>query len=131
MMAKSPHTDGIERQLAALEPIFHRPQHGTSRADFDRMMVADYWEVGASGRVYSRDFVLDVLEQRHRPDAAATNAENLVVSDFSCRRICDDTWLATYRLEQPSGRLSRRATLWRKTGAGWMALYHQGTLIGG
>ncbi len=57
---------GMVRQLAALEPIFHRPELGTARADFERMMAADYREVGASGRVYARDYVLEVLEERHR-----------------------------------------------------------------
>ncbi|HKB59858.1 MAG TPA: hypothetical protein VKC56_07395 [Gallionellaceae bacterium] len=131
-MENGPH-DGalapadIARQLAALEPIFHRPELGTARADFERMMVKDYWEVGASGRIYTRDYVLEVLEQRHR--AAPAQAEHLVVTDFVCRRICGDTWLATYQLEQAGGRLSRRSTLWQRAEAGWLALYHQGTLI--
>lgn len=120
---------GMARQLAALEPIFHRPELGTARADFDRMMAEDYREVGASGRVYTRADVLEVLEERHRVPPA--QPEHLVVTDFACRRIGGDTWLVTYRLEQAGGRMSRRSTLWQRGPGGWIALYHQGTLIAG
>ncbi|MFH8753167.1 hypothetical protein ACH4GK_38865 [Streptomyces rimosus] len=50
--------------LAAREPLFHRPEYGTARADFERMTAPDFWEVGASGRRYGRAHVLDVLEER-------------------------------------------------------------------
>ncbi|MES1153696.1 MAG: DUF4440 domain-containing protein, partial [Rhodanobacter sp.] len=48
--------------LRRREPIFHRPEFGSTRADFERMAAADFWEIGASGRRYSRAHVLDVLE---------------------------------------------------------------------
>ena len=37
-------------ELIEREPIFHRPEHGTTRADFERMTESTFWEVGASGR---------------------------------------------------------------------------------
>lgn len=117
--------DDVSRELAAREPIFHRPEFGTSRAEFDRMMAEDFWEVGASGNKYSREFVLDVLERRQND----SSTEHLNVSDFACRRIAPYTYLVTYQLEQDGGRLSRRSTLWRHAPDGWKILYHQGTLI--
>jgi len=36
--------------------------------------------------------------------------------------------LITYALEQ-GPRITRRATLWRRTAAGWKILYHQGTIV--
>jgi hypothetical protein len=120
----SPDVADVAAELAAREPIFHHPEFGTTRRDFERMMATDFWEVGASGRTYSREFVLDALEQRHRQPVV----EELQVSDFRCQRLAEDHFLATYRLDQ-SGRLSRRATLWRRTDDGWKIVYHQGTLI--
>ena len=53
-------TDAEAREaLQAREPIFHRPELGTSRVNFERMTDESFWEVGASGRVYDREFVLD------------------------------------------------------------------------
>jgi hypothetical protein len=114
-----------ETELAAREPVFHRPELGTSRSDFERMMADDFWEVGASGRVYSRQFVLETLADRgHAPSEAPWS-----IADFACRQLAPDVFLTTYRLEQDRGRLSRRSTLWRFTADGWQVLYHQGTLI--
>ena len=112
------------RELAAREPIFHRAEFGTRREDFERMVAAAYWETGASGAVYSRDFVLDTLEQRHRE----TIIERLVVTDFRCQRLADNLYLVTYLLDQ-AGRRSRRATIWRRVEGSWQAVYHQGTLV--
>ena len=47
-----PALAGVLDELVSREPIFHRPELGTARHDFDNMMVADYWEVGASGRLH-------------------------------------------------------------------------------
>lgn len=112
--------------LAAREPLFHRAEFGTTRQDFDRMMAPDFREVGASGRIYSRAFILDTLEKRHQAPTQA-QAERLDVTDFGCQQVAADLFLATYTLDQ-SGRISRRASLWRRTPAGWQVVYHQGTI---
>ena len=48
----------ILEELSRLEPIFHNEKFGTSIADFIRMTALDFWEVGASGKRYSREFIL-------------------------------------------------------------------------
>jgi hypothetical protein len=60
----APELQPIIDELSAREPIFHRPEFGTTREDFERMTTEDYWETGASGRQYSRAAVLDELEKR-------------------------------------------------------------------
>ncbi len=40
----------VARELRDREPIFHRPEHGTKRSDFEAMTVIDYWEVGPPAR---------------------------------------------------------------------------------
>jgi hypothetical protein len=117
--------DSVEEQLQAREPIFHRPELGTTRADFERMTDLDFWEVGASGQRYSRAFVLDELEKRH----AAPHADVWETSDFTCTKLAGDVYLVTYTLVQNQARVSRRATIWKHTPDGWKILYHQGTLV--
>ncbi|WP_424683365.1 DUF4440 domain-containing protein [Frateuria sp. YIM B11624] len=117
--------EAMHAELAAREPLFHRLEFGTTRDDFGRMTAPEFWEVGASGQIYSRAFVLDTLEARHREPAAA---EPLGVSDFRCQQVATDLFLATYTLDQ-SGRITRRATLWRRAAEGWQAVYHQGTVV--
>jgi hypothetical protein len=121
-----PHQiDHVTQELAAREPIFHRPELGTTRSDYTQMMAEDFWEVGASGRIYSRENVLDILMGRR----SLQMPEHLVVTDFVCRYISANIYLVTYQLEQDGGRLSRRSTLWQRTTDGWKIRYHQGTLI--
>jgi hypothetical protein len=116
-------------ELRAREPIFHRPELGTGRADFEAMTVPDYWEVGASGQVYSRDVCLDVLERRYA-DPGYDAMDGLEVSDFTVRLAGGDVWLATYQLRQ-GDRLTRRVSVWRCQPDGWLLIYHQGTVVSG
>jgi hypothetical protein len=50
--ATAPELQDVLAKLSAREPIFHRPEFGTLRADFERMTSVDFWEAGASGRRY-------------------------------------------------------------------------------
>jgi hypothetical protein len=117
----------VFEELRRLEPIFHTKEFGTTIADFERRMAADYFEVGASGRRYSREFILATLAENAPEDAATAGWE---CSDFGLRRLGEDTFLMTYTLRQWQ-RVTRRATVWRRNGEGWQILYHQGTMATG
>jgi hypothetical protein len=120
----APELLAVREELQRREPIFHHPELGTTRADYQNMTDANFWEVGASGRRYSREYVLDTLQNRPpNPDEASW-----VMRDFHCREVAADNYLITYTLFQ-GPRVTRRATLWRKTQAGWQILYHQGTMV--
>ena len=109
--------------LKAREPIFHRPEFGTSIEDFDAMLDPKFWEVGASGRIYSRSYVLESLSREPPADDADWRVE-----DCGCRVLGPDCYLFTYRLHQDQ-RVSRRSTIWRWDKGQWKILYHQGTLV--
>jgi hypothetical protein len=115
----------ILKELASREPIFHRAEMGTSRADFEKMTVTDFWETGASGRRYSRDYVLDLLEKRH----SAPHVDVWETTDFHCRRLAQDIYLLTYTLLQNQNRKTRRSTIWQHTPDGWKIVFHQGTIV--
>jgi len=117
-------SDEYVEQLRALEPIFHRSPANSGREVFEAMTAADFWEVGASGRVYARDFVIDTLVDRY----ATPHDDPWIIRDFTARPLGGSSWLVTYELDQ-SGRRSRRSTIWSRTADGWVARYHQGTLM--
>lgn len=125
MMETSPELSGVLEELKSHEPIFHRPEWGAARADFERMTADDFWEVGASGKRYTREFVLDELERRY----ATPQQDDLETFGFQCRRLSEDVYLLTYTLRQPEERWTRRATIWRRTAQGWEIVYHQGTVV--
>ncbi|MGO4702848.1 nuclear transport factor 2 family protein [Dyella sp. 2RAB6] len=117
--------DEVRAALRRREPIFHCPEFGHARADFEHMTAAAFHEVGASGRRYDREYVLAMLEERHREGWLD---EALEVEDFHCAPLDGQAYLVTYTLHQGQ-RITRRATIWRRDGEVWKILYHQGTLV--
>jgi hypothetical protein len=129
-LTTSPELAGILAELIAREPIFHRPEFGATRTDSERMMADGFWETGASGRRYSREFVLDELDRRR----FVPHTDVWETSDFVCRHLAGNVYLLTYTLLQDTllqdkMRLTRRTTIWQKTADGWKILYHQGTIV--
>ena len=110
--------------LRRREPIFHRPEFGTTRTEFEAMVENDFWEVGASGRRYARKYILEELEKRAR-----TPEEDLwETTDFRCQELAADLYLLTYTLRQGE-RVTRRTTIWRRATDGWKIVFHQGTIV--
>ena len=119
-----PEDLAVLEELRPREPIFHRPEYFGSRADIERATAADFWEVGASGRRYSRAYVLETLAAR----AEEPVEDDFQASDFHCRALGADVYLLTYTLLQ-GARLTRRSTIWCRTPHGWQILFHQGTVV--
>lgn len=119
----APEHGDVMRELMQREPIFHRPELGYSRADFENLAAPEFWETGASGRRYSRSFVLDTLELRYQ----SAFADTWEIRDFHCSAIAENTFLVTYTLNQ-GGRVTRRCTIWKRIAGSWKILYHQGTV---
>ena len=120
-----PDLQPILQELRSREPIFHTQRFGRSLEDFQRSTAPEFWEVGASGRRYSRDFILSMRAKDELVDAETAGWK---ASAFGLRRLGEKTFLLTYTLDQAS-RLTRRATIWEETQEGWRILYHQGTIV--
>lgn len=110
--------------LKKLEPIFHHPKSGMTRKDFESMTVDSFFEIGASGRIYSKDFVLDVLEERLKNP----QEDKWERKDFHCLEIAKNNYLLSYTLIQRE-RITRRTTIWRRSENDWKIVYHQGTIV--
>lgn len=117
----------VLNELRSREPIFHTPRFARTPEEVEQAVSSDFWEVGASGRRYSRAFILHTLEN---DPARYVNAEaaGWTASGFAVRALGPATYLLTYLLDQ-AGRRTRRATIWEKADPGWRILYHQGTPI--
>jgi hypothetical protein len=122
--------EAVLAELMAREPLLDHRELVNSADTFEAETGDDFWEVGASGRVYSRDFVRSVVLQRLQDsDVDAHVTEAWTTEDRGIRQLGPDTYLVTYQLNG-QGRRTRRATIWRSSPVkGWHALYHQGTVI--
>ena len=125
-LVTDPALADILAQLIRREPIFHRPEFGSTRADFENMTTKNYWEVGASGRRYSRNYVLDLLEERFEQDQGGDIWET---SDFYCKQLGANVYLLTYTLLQAGTRKTRRSTIWQQTREGWKIVYQQARIV--
>jgi hypothetical protein len=124
-LATAPELQEVLAELSAQEPIFHRPEFGTSRADFERMTVEDYWETGASGR--ATQGTLFWMGWRNGFPCRMTTCGRREISIAA--GLGPETYLLTYTLLQDKQRLTRRATIWQRTADGWKIVYHQGTIV--
>ena len=113
----------VLEELRRLEPIFHRPEYN-SPAQLEKLLAPEFWEIGASGRRYSRQYVLRTLAAH----AANPVAAEWQTGDFYCRALAPGVYLLTYTLLQGERR-THRATLWQRDAAGWKILFHQGTVV--
>ena len=114
----------ILAELSAREPIFHRRAFGTSREALLAMTEPDFWEIGASGRIYDRATVIDLLEERYKE----LEPHDWPCRDFALRELGAGLFQLNYVLEEPD-RLTRRTTLWRRHPEGWRIVFHQGTVM--
>ena len=89
-------------------------------------MIDDaFWEIGASGKVYRRDYVIETLLERY---AKGPEPHDWPCRDFTLTPLSEELFLLSYVLDEP-GRMTRRSTIWRQTNKGWKVAFHQGTLM--
>jgi hypothetical protein len=117
----------ILEQLKQREPIFHHPEKfGNTVQDIENQICDEFWEVGASGNVYTKQDVIETLLKRYNdPDYQ----DIWEAKDFALTKIAPDNYLLTYILIQDKTRVTRRSTIWRNYDGKLKILYHQGTII--
>ncbi|HXH55390.1 MAG TPA: DUF4440 domain-containing protein [Gammaproteobacteria bacterium] len=116
----------ILEELKSREPIFHHSdKFGKTKQAILDMTCDEFWEVGASGNQYSREYVIEVLLDRYSDPEYEDIWET---KDFKCQEIAQDNYLLTYTLLQGK-RETKRSTIWRRTSKGWKIFYHQGTVV--
>ncbi|MDP2036986.1 MAG: DUF4440 domain-containing protein [Ignavibacteria bacterium] len=114
----------VLEELTKLEIFIHWPSTGTTRQEIENLLDEKFWEVGASGKIYNREIVMRVLEERTHKQ----NNEVWINKDFQCAEIAGDNFLLTYTLAQGE-RLTQRSSIWRKYENGFKLVYHQGTVV--
>ena len=87
MSALSP--EAALQELKPREPIFHRRQYGTTRGALEEMTDEAFWEVGASGRVYRRDYWISTLLERYKNP----EPHDWPCNDFSITELADNLFL--------------------------------------
>lgn len=119
----------MNKELATLinnlEIELLQPDARSSVERLNELLADDFFELGASGKRYSRQEAVNTL-----PNVAGAK---YTMHDFEAREISPETVLATYRVEKEvigSGEKSWsvRSSLWQNRNGLWQIIFHHGTL---
>jgi hypothetical protein len=112
-----------ELELRHLEESLWRHETRFDREHLERVLAPGFVEFGRSGRIWSRDEVLDGPPRPLRV--------RLPLPGFTVAFPAPDVALVTYRSEmlEPEVLWSIRSSLWRREQAGWRIVFHQGTPV--
>lgn len=116
-----------ESALPTVLDLERELQSPGARADVHRLrelLAPDFREVGASGRYWDRDSVLDLLDQESGDDDAAP----IGIHDLRGRAIAPGVIQISWDSSM-GGRRARRTSIWCERDSGWQQVHHQGTPI--
>lgn len=85
------------------------------------LLHPDFVEFGSSGRVYTKDMMVQMMLQQS-PGVVR-------IKNFDVKEITPEVALVTYRTVGAEGRETRRSSVWVRRGPGWQIVFHQGTRV--
>ncbi|MBY4109610.1 nuclear transport factor 2 family protein [Rhodococcus fascians] len=116
-----PETDGIA-QVLELKRQLQRAETRGDRSRLVALLADDFVEIGASGVVWTKQSILELLGGESAADGI------IEVHDLS-GRILDVGVVLVQWTSRRSGRRARRSSIWRRTSDGWELVHHQGTPV--
>ncbi len=123
-MSAAPMTDlaALTAQLRQLEESILDPAMRADPVRMRALLLPEFMEFGASGRVFDRDGILAVL-------AAEPTRQARQARGFKVRLLAPGAALTTWRVQRDDGIETLRSSVWQQQADGrWLMLFHQGTL---
>ena len=116
--------EDIAPHLRRSEEVLLDPAVRSDRTRVGELLADDFVEFGSSGRIWTRDEILDQL--------AGETPAPIHMADFECSLLAEDVALVTYRASRTDNRTgiqfsSLRCSIWTKKPGGWRLRFHQGT----
>jgi hypothetical protein len=115
--------DATAAELRRLEMLLMDPGIRRKREQVDALLHEDFVEFGASGRVWTRDAILELLATG---DYTAPHVE-----EFACAALASHLVLVTYRAihtqDQQLHTATLRSSIWVLESGTWKIRFHQGT----
>lgn len=115
--------DTTRAELHRLELLLMDPAVRRDRAQVAALLDEDFVEFGSSGRVWTRETILELL--------ATGTFTPPAVEEFACSALGPGVMLVTYRAVWREDAGERNATLrssiWTRESGSWKMRFHQGT----
>lgn len=112
------------KKIYALEISLLDPQVRKNIKELDRLIANNFYEIGASGKVYDKNNVLARLPLEQNDEILGE------VIDFDIDNITEYLIRANYILEEKTRR-TRRTSIWQRQNDNYQMIFHQGTVIDG
>jgi hypothetical protein len=113
--------DQLKALLLGFELELMDPAIRKDRARVSALLAEDFREFGSSGRVWSREEILELLATESAQAAP-------VVEGFEINGLAEGAALVTYRAVHPH-QTSLRSSLWVRREGRWKMVFHQGTKV--
>ncbi|MEO9340563.1 DUF4440 domain-containing protein [Mesorhizobium sp. SB112] len=112
-------------EIQSLEEALHRPEIRRCKEAVEALLAEEFVEFGASGRIYDRAEIIDLLTQDDE-------SSDLKAANYAMVSISHDAVLLTYETERSyhdgTKRRVLRSSVWKHNGVKWQMLFHQGTI---
>jgi len=115
-------TDNDTHDLQQLEESLWLAETRFNRSTMDDLFADDFYEVGRSGTLWSREQLLSFEN--------GTIDAQIPLPDFAVRYLSDNIALVTYRSVVKNGSettTTHRSSIWSRNNNHWQLRYHQGT----
>ncbi|SDD56762.1 MULTISPECIES: DUF4440 domain-containing protein [Kordiimonas] len=117
--------DTLMRQMRLLEEALADAEVRASRDAMASLLSDGFREFGASGRVFGKEEILELL-------AKEPGGDSYLVEELNVTRLGPETALVTYRIPPrmvagSERAASLRSSIWRMEEGVWQLLFHQGT----
>ena len=111
--------------LVDLERGLHRKSIRRSKQKLNELLHDDFEEIGASGRTYKKD---QIIEELLNETPFTINA-----SDFKLRIFSEDIAQLKYITKNTASDnltlTTLRSSIWKNEGSKWKMVFHQGTVV--
>ena len=118
-------TKDLLNLLVDLERVLHRKSTRRSKEKLNELLHDDFEEIGASGRTYNKD---QIIEELLNEMPFIINA-----SDFELRIFSEDIAQLKYKTKSTARNnlmhTTLRSSIWKNEDSKWKMVFHQGTVI--
>jgi hypothetical protein len=116
--------DSIAVLVTGAERRLLEPEVRSDPDSLGELLHESFREIGKSGRLWTRDELIDVMT-----GSDAVELQSTVVTGEHVELVTPDLALLTYTLDA-NGERSRRSSLWHISGGRPLLVFHQGTPLG-
>ena len=118
-------TNKLLNLLIDLEKSLHRSSTRKSVEKLDELLHDDFEEIGASGKTYNKNQIMEELIKE--------TPLTIHASDFELRMFSEEIVQLKYRTKNTAGTESKpvtlRSSIWKYEGTKWKMVFHQGTVV--